>query len=109
MTRSSSFKFIFSILSILLCLLLIFSIFKFSFTSSDLSFSSFLNWLGSVNSTSINFSISDFYIYGNWGIIDGLRNFLNIFAQLFAVIVYLATQLINLIIFVGQFIGFLFA
>lgn len=102
-------KFIFSIISLILFALIIASIFKKSFSGEDLSFTSFLNWLGDLDSFTINISISDFFIYGNWGILDGLRNFFNIFAQLFGVIVYMGSNAINLIIFAGQFIGFLLA
>lgn len=102
-------KFLFSIMALILALLLVANIFRQAFSGADLSFASFLSWLGSVEDISINFSIESFFINGNWGIFDGFRSFLNIFTQLFAVIVYLGTQLINLVLFLGQFIAFLFA
>lgn len=102
-------NFLFSIMALVLALLLIANIFRQTFAGADLSFASFLSWLGSVEDISINFSIESFFIGGSWGIFDGFRSFLNIFTQLFGVIVYLGTQLINLVIFVGQFIAFLFA
>lgn len=106
---ASAGNFIFSIMGLVIALLLIANIFRQAFAGADLSFASFLNWLGSVEDISINFSVESFFIYGNWGIFDGFRSFLNIFTQLFGVIVYLGSQFINIIIFAGQFIAFLFA
>lgn len=75
---------------------------------ADLSFSAFLNWLGNVKSFDIKLNISAWTIGGDWGIIDGLRKFLNMFGNLFGVTFYLCANLISLLIFLCKFIGFIF-
>lgn len=101
-------KFIINILFIIICVLLIFNFARKLVNNADLSFSGFLTWLGTVDSFNIQVDISSFRIGGDWGWFDGLRNFFNIFANLFGVIVYLCANLINLIIFIGQFLAFMF-
>ncbi len=98
----------FAVISLILLALFIFGFSRKLSGGDVVSFSSFLNWLGSVDSFSINVSISDFMIYSSWGAFNFLRDFLNIFAGMFGVIVYLCSNLINLIIFAGQFLRFLF-
>lgn len=101
-------KFIINILFIIICVLLIFNFARKLGNNTDLSFSGFLTWLGNVDSFNIQVNISSFTIGGDWGWFDGLRNFFNIFANLFGVLVYLCSNLINLIIFIGQFLVFMF-
>jgi len=75
---------------------------------SDLSFSAFLNWLGNIDSFDMRFKVSAWTIGGDWGIVDGLRKFFNMFGNLFGVIFYLCANLISLLVFLGKFIVFIF-
>ncbi|MBE5735420.1 MAG: hypothetical protein E7361_03135 [Clostridiales bacterium] len=101
-------KMILRILLITACMLLIINFARSLFAGNDLSFSSFLEWLGNVDSAYFDVGITDFTIYGNWGVFDFLRGFLNIFTGLFSVIVFFCANLINLIFFVLQFVRFIF-
>lgn len=100
-----------AIMLIIISILLGIALFRFAFrgVNNDISFSSFLNWLGNVNSMPINVSITQFNIGGDWGVFEFLRNLLNIFTSLFGVIVYMSANLLNVLIFVSQFIRFIFA
>lgn len=98
-----------SILLILSLLLLFVSLFRKANNGSDISFASFLDWLSNLNTFQFNVNIQDFFIYGNWGVFDFLRNFFNIFTGLFGVIVYLFSNLLNLFIYLTQFIVFLYS
>ena len=103
-----SLRLLLVILGIFSTILLIINFSRSVIGSSNVSFSSFLNFLSSIDIFQITINISDFTIPGNWGIIDGLRLFLNVFAQAIGVVVYLCANLINLIIYCAQFIRFLF-
>lgn len=102
-------KIIYHVLFLFLLVILIISLFRRVLGGSYISFNGFLDYLSSVHGVSVDINISDFSIPGNWGVIDGLRQFFNIFAKMFGVIVWLASNLVNLILFVAQFVSFVFA
>ena len=106
--NSSFLRVFIRVIFIIICVLLIFNFARKLSFNTDLSFSAFLNLLGSVDSFDIKVNISSFTINGDWGLFDGFRNFLNIFANLFGVIVYLGANLVNLFVFIGQFLTFMF-
>lgn len=101
-------KILLRIVFILCSLLLIANLIRKVSSGADLSFSAFLNWLGNVNYFKINFNISSWTIGGDWGIIDGLRKFFNMFGNLFGLIFYMCANLISLVSFLTQFLAFVF-
>ena len=105
---SSMGKMITRVVFIIVAILLILNFARKLRSGADLSFGAFLNWLGNVKSFNINVNISAWSIGGDWGIIDGLRKFFNMFANMFGVIFYLCANLIYLISFIAQFIAFVF-
>lgn len=78
-------------------------------SSNTVNFTGFLEFLSNLNSVDINVSVSNFVIGGDWGVFEFLRNFFNIFAQLFGVIVWLFSNIVNVLNYVLQFIFFLFS
>lgn len=101
-------RIIISVLFVFLFALLVINLFRRINNGTNVSFNGFLDMLSRSNSFSITVNISDFTINGNWGLIDGLRQFFNVFAQIFGVLVWLGSNLINLILFLGQFLSYLF-
>ena len=75
---------------------------------ADLSFRAFLNWLGNVKSFNIRLNLSAWTIGGDWGIVDGLRKFFNMFGNLFGITFYLSANLIATVSFLCQFLIFIF-
>lgn len=108
-TTSKFWRFFFGVLGLIGIVFLVFAFFKKSQGGSVLSFSSFLDWLSNRSSFKISINISDYFIGGDWGLFDGFRNFLNIFAQLSGCLAWLGANLINIIIFLAQFLLFLFS
>ena len=107
--KSSSLgKMIARVVFIIVALLLIINFARKLYSGTDLSFSSFLNWLGSVDSFGATKIVSPWKIGGDWGIIDGLRKFFNMFGNLFGVIFFMCSNLIGLISFISQFMMFIF-
>ena len=101
-------KSIIRVVFIVVAILLIINFARKLTSGADLSFSAFLNWLGNIDYYSISVKISSFTIKGDWGIVDGLRKFFNMFGNLFGVSVYMCANLINLILFLMQFVRFIF-
>lgn len=77
--------------------------------SSNLSFAGLLDWFSNLNSVEVNVDVGNFFIGGDWGIFDGLRNFFNIFAQAFGVIVWLFSNILNLLLYLVSFVRFIFS
>lgn len=102
-------KVIYRVLFLFLMAVLIVSLFRRILGGNSLTFNGLLDYLSNTQGVSIDINISNFSIGGNWGIVDGLRQFFNIFAKLFGVLVWLGSNLINLILFLAQFVSFVFA
>lgn len=77
-------------------------------TANPLTFAGFLEFLSGLNSVDVTFSISQFSISGNWGVLDFLRNFFNVFATFLGVIAWLGVNVYNVAMYLIQFIQFLF-
>lgn len=107
--RELSSRFLLVTIGILVLILVCISFIKKANGLDALSFRSFLTWLGSVNSMPIRVNISDYSIVADWGLLNGLRDFFNIFSTLFGVLVYCCANLINLLIFMSQFLVFIFS
>lgn len=108
--RSSFGRIILHILFWFVVLLIIVNLFRRvnGFAGSSFGFDNLLSNLSNSNSLQIRFDISSFNIGGNWGIVDGLRQFFNAFATILGVLIWLGTNLINLILFLAQFTRILF-
>lgn len=102
------YKIIVSVLFMFLFAILVINLIRRVNSGVDISFNGFLVMLQSTRGYSITINISDFAIGGSWGVFDGLRQFFNVFANLFGVLVWLGANLINLILFLGQFLSFIF-
>ena len=105
----SGYLMIFKLLGIFLAFLIIISLIRKVNAGTPVTFSSFLNWLGDVNSFHLGVNISDFTISSDWGMFNFFKEFLNIFTTSFGVISFIGSNLINLLVFLGQFLLFLFA
>lgn len=98
-----------AVVSVILALLLIANFIRSTSNSSEfLSFRSFLEWLGTVDSMSINMNDFVFTISGDWGILDFLRQFFNVLAIAVGVVVWLCRNLVNTLYFIAQFFTFIF-
>lgn len=77
-------------------------------SSSLLNFDSFFTNLSNFNSMTIDFKITSFNLTQDWGFFNALRDFFNIFLSAGGVIVWLGVNLINLLLFLVQFLQVLF-
>lgn len=75
---------------------------------TNLTFTGFLDWLSNLNYVDIDLSFVNMRIGGDWGWFDFMRNFLNIFASVFGVICWLFGNLLNVCLYVLDFLRFLF-
>lgn len=75
---------------------------------SNLTFSGLLNFLSNSPAVIAPVNISNFFISSDWGIFNVFRNFFNIFSGLFGVIVWLATNIINIFAYIFYFVRFVF-
>lgn len=77
-------------------------------TGLFMGFENFFEQLSNVDSLQINFGVESFIINADWGILNGLKNFINVFAYILGVLVWLGVNLINLLLFLMQFVRILF-
>lgn len=75
---------------------------------NHISFSSFLDYLSNSPKVIPLLSISDFTITGSWGLFEFLRNFLNIFTQLFGIIIWFGSSIINIFLYAFYFLRYIF-
>lgn len=100
----------FRILGLIFCIILFIRLFwSVRSNSSSLTFTGFLDWFSNLNSFDISINVSSYEISGDWGIFNGLKNFFNIFAKAFGVIVWLFANLLNLLFYCINFLQFLFS
>lgn len=95
-----------SVVIIILCTVLIGSIIKIVFGGSSFTFAGFLDYIADVPQITIK-NINIFSIGGDWGIIDGLRKFLNNIMSIANFGVWFSTQLINGLTYIFYFVKFL--
>lgn len=95
-----------SVLMIIFCVVLIGSIIRIVFNSSAFSFSSFLQYITNVPQLSISY-VEIFNIGGDWGIVDGLRRFLNNIMSIANFGVWFTKQLLNGLSYIFYFVKFL--
>lgn len=72
-------------------------------TFSDITFSGFLNWISNAPEFDVSWSLVDLTIYGDWGIFNFLRSFLNFFTDIFEVIIFLFGMIVKSLQFVVYF------
>ena len=109
MSKSNSLgKMITRVVFIVFAVLMLIIFARKLYGGADLSFSAFLNWLGSVDSFGFTKVASPWHIGGDWGIIDALRKFFNSFGNAIGILFFMCANLIGVIQFVSQFLLFIF-
>lgn len=78
---------IYRVILVFVVALIVFNLFRRVSGVGNLNFNGMFSSLSDVSASRIEFSIENFQLGGNWGIIDGLRNFINAFATLLGVII----------------------
>lgn len=73
----------------------------------SLTLSGLLEYLSNAPNITPTFSLNSFTIYSSWGVFNGLRDFINIFANLSAFAVWFSLLIFNAIRYVGYFFAFL--
>lgn len=110
--RNDSFRnvgFVFRIIGLIFLIMIAIAVFwKLRGSDNILITENFLEWLGNLNRLDINLNVENFSIRGDWGIFNGLRNFLNIFTSIFGVIIWLFSNLLQLVLYIVDFIRFIF-
>lgn len=97
----------FSILIILVCLLFVIAFFRSINGSEPLTFTGLLETLSNSPQIALT-NFLDFSIYGDWGIFDFLRDFINTFSSFLSVIVWLFSQIFQCIQYFVFIIDFVF-
>lgn len=99
------FPFVVSLFAFVVCVAIVFNVLR---NGDTLTFTSFLQFL-SEQGQNFNFvSFVDYSITSDWLVFNFLRDFLNIFIQIFNVAIYLSKLFIQLIVFTFNFVKFLF-
>ena len=91
---------------IFICLLILMVV-KAASGKSPVTFTSLLEFLSTIDRPFVNFAISDYSITADWGLLNGLRNFFNIFMSIFGIGVFTAKSLVNVLAFLFQVLGFI--
>lgn len=110
--RNDSFRnvgIVFRIIGLIFLIMIAIAVFwKLRGSNNILITENFLEWLSNLNRLDINLNVENFSIRGDWGVFNGLRNFLNIFTSIFGVIIWLFSNLLQLVLYVVDFIRFIF-
>lgn len=107
-TTSKFTRFLFGSLQILLLIFLIVVIIKKTYGGGEpLTFTGFLDWLSNREDISINIDVTQIGVSGDWGIFNWLRVYFDFMAKSAAVIAWLSANVVNILLFLGQFISFL--
>lgn len=97
------------IFNIIFLVILIMCVIRFTFTSTTISFTSFLEFLQNCPSIEMpNSIINNLSITDSWGVFDFLRNFINSLGTILGTVLWLISNLLNGIVFIFYFIGFIF-
>lgn len=94
--------------SFIMILLLFIALIRNAQGWQHLTFSGFLEYLTTSPTIIPSFSITDFAIVSDWGLFNGLKDFLNIFTQLFGIIVWVCSSIINVLLYLFYFLRFIF-
>ena len=106
----SKSRFIFSgIFYFIIMLLLVFALYHTLATdTTQLTFTSLLDWLHDFHPIIQNNSYVSNVMTGDWGLFDFLRVFFNLFIQVFDFALYAVKSLLNILSYVSGFIVFMF-
>lgn len=92
-------------------ILIIFNLYKYAMGKQFVTFTGVLNFLSNIDVgvqvPNLTNCINSFTIQSSWGIIDGLRLFINGLGTLLGVITYIFTNLVYTITFATKFVVFL--
>lgn len=94
--------------SSLLILLLFIALIRNANGYEHITFTNFLDYISESPKVIPTLSISDFAITGSWGVFNDLKNFLNIFTQLFGIIVWFGSSILNIFLYAFYFLKFIF-
>ena len=92
-------SFVFNILFLVFSILFIISLIRTMTGAPVLTFAGFLESLTTVPQINLA-SFIDLTIVGDWGIFEFFRSFLNFFTSALSLLIYTATQLINLLMLI---------
>lgn len=99
------------VFSTLFVIILIINLYKSASGQGSVTFTGMLQWLQNFSVgfqvPNLSNSIGTFLIRGDWGIIDGLRHFFNLFSTLFGVGYYIVMNLIYTLTFAGKFLYYI--
>lgn len=103
----TSGNFIRSLLSIILILCLIFNLFLSisGNTGAYFSFEKFLEVCSHVPTVPMSW-LSNIHISSDWGIFNPVRDFINVLGSFLQVCLFVSNSVINTLLFIGYFIGF---
>ena len=97
------------IFNIIFLIILAMCVIRFTFTNTTISFTSFLEFLQNCPSIEMPSSfINSLSITDSWGVFDFLRNFINSLGTILGTVLWLIGNLLNGIVFIFYFIGFIF-
>lgn len=99
---------LFLVFGIILMFLIATALIRQSAGLSDISFGGFLNYISNTPSFIPRLNITKFGIVGDWGLFEGLKNFFNIFAKMFGIIIYLGESLLNMLLTLFYFLRYIF-
>ena len=100
-------SFVFNILFLVFSVLFIISLVRTMSGEPALTFAGFLENLSSAPQITISGFI-DLTIVGDWGFFEFFRSFLNFFTSALSLLIYIASNLINLLMLVGWSLKFFF-
>ena len=97
------------IFNIIFLVILIMCTIRFTFTNTTITFTSFLEFLQNCPSIDLPKSfINNLTITESWGVFDFFRNFCNSLGTILGTAIWLIANLLNGIVFIFYFIGFVF-
>ena len=97
------------IFNIIFLIILAMCVIRFTFTNTTISFTSFLEFLQNCPSIDMPETfINNLVVTDSWGVFDFLRTFVNSLGTIFGTILWLLNNLLNGILFIFYFIGFIF-
>lgn len=97
-----------SIVIVIFTILFVVSYVRSLLGASDITFASFLEFIQSVPEVSFASTFIDLTIVGDWGIFEFLRNFLNIFTNIFSVLIFLFGGLVQILLYAVYIVRYLF-
>lgn len=97
----------FRVLFVIICFVLLINIGRILFNGSSVTFSGFLDFVSNTNFSQINVNIRDFTIVSDWGLFNFLKDFINIFASLMGVTFFMVSNLLNLLLFILNFVVYI--